>query len=91
MEAESITIRPLTVAGAAQVRQALFSRALLLPVELRPVNHAASTNAAILPMKRHGQFLNCRLAEKRGIQIFEAGDIRVMVLFFITTQGFLAP
>ena len=50
MEAESILekmIRPLTVAGAAQVRQSVKGT-LLLPVELRPVNHAASTNTGIL-------------------------------------------
>ena len=40
-----LTIRPLTVAGAAQVRDGLFKRPLLLPVELRCVNHTASTNA----------------------------------------------
>ncbi len=40
--------RPLTVAGAAQVRLAGISRTLLLPVELRHVNHTASTNARIL-------------------------------------------
>ena len=40
-------IRPLTVAGAAQVRQTVVG-ALLLPVELRPVNQAASTNTGIL-------------------------------------------
>jgi len=41
-------IRPLTVAGAAQVRWAVVSLDLLLPVELRRVNHAASTNERIL-------------------------------------------
>ena len=41
-------MRPLTVAGAAQVRQTKFGRALLLPVELRRVNHTASTNGRIL-------------------------------------------
>ena len=41
-------IRPLTVAGAAQVRLAGISFTLLLPVELRRVNHAASTNIQIL-------------------------------------------
>jgi len=39
-----LTIRPLTVAGAAQVRLAVVSVTLLLPVELRRVNHVASTN-----------------------------------------------
>ena len=38
--------RPLTVAGAAQVRFAVDSLTPLLPVELRRVNHSASTNAA---------------------------------------------
>ena len=41
-------MRPLTVAGAAQVRRTLCGRTLLLPVELRRVNHTASTNAGIL-------------------------------------------
>ena len=41
-------IRPLTVAGAAQVRLAGLSFTLLLPVELRRVNHVASTNIGIL-------------------------------------------
>ena len=41
-------IRPLTVAGAAQVRFAAVSLTLLLPVELRRVNHVASTNLVIL-------------------------------------------
>ena len=41
-------IRPLTVAGAAQAgRQRCVQRAFfLLPVELQPVNQAASTNSA---------------------------------------------
>jgi len=43
-----MTIRPLTVAGAAQVRLAVVSVTLLLPVELRRVNHVASTNSGIL-------------------------------------------
>jgi hypothetical protein len=38
------TVRLLTVAGAAQVRSAQCERSLLLPVELRCVNHTASTN-----------------------------------------------
>ncbi len=37
-------IRPLTVAGAAQVRRGLDGPTLLLPVELPCVNHTASTN-----------------------------------------------
>lgn len=37
-------IRPLTVAGAAQVRRAHDEPTLLLPVELPCVNHRASTN-----------------------------------------------
>ena len=37
-------IRPLTVAGAAQVRRARDEPTLLLPVELSCVNHRASTN-----------------------------------------------
>lgn len=41
-------IRPLTVAGAAQVRFGVGRLALLLPVELQRVNHTASTNIAIL-------------------------------------------
>jgi len=40
--------RPLTVAGAAQVRIVLENITLLLPVELRHVNHTASTNTRIL-------------------------------------------
>ena len=38
-------IRPLTVAGAAQVRPARDGLPLLLPVELPYVNHRTSTNA----------------------------------------------
>ena len=41
-------IRPLTVAGAAQVGFALDARRFLLPVELRHANHTASTNVLIL-------------------------------------------
>ena len=41
-------IRPLTVAGAAQAGHAMFGGTSLLPVELRYVNHTASTNGAIL-------------------------------------------
>ncbi len=41
-------IRPLTVAGAAQVRLGVERIPLLLPVELRHVNHTASTNNRIL-------------------------------------------
>jgi hypothetical protein len=41
-------IRPLTVAGAAQVGFAFVARRALLPVELRHANHTASTNAPIL-------------------------------------------
>jgi chromosome segregation ATPase len=37
--------RLLTVAGAAQVRSAQCELPLLLPVELRRVNHTASTNS----------------------------------------------
>ena len=37
-------IRPLTVAGAAQARCAMAGGNSLLPVELRCVNHTASTN-----------------------------------------------
>ena len=48
----NLATRPLTVAGAAQVRSAVTSPALLLPVELRPVNQAASTNARILQPNR---------------------------------------
>jgi hypothetical protein len=44
-------IRPLTVAGAAQVGAALFVHCFLLPVELRHANHTASTNALILEPK----------------------------------------
>ena len=40
--------RPLTVAGAAQVRLASDGISLLLPVELRHANHTASTNLRIL-------------------------------------------
>ena len=43
--AEPVKVRPLTGAGAAQVRFGLVGLTLLLPVELRRVNHAASTNA----------------------------------------------
>ena len=41
-------IRPLTVAGAAQAGCAMFDASSLLPVELRHVNHTASTNSGIL-------------------------------------------
>ncbi len=41
-------IRPLTVAGAAQARCAMSGGTSLLPVELRYVNHTASTNRGIL-------------------------------------------
>ena len=41
-------IRPLTVAGAAQAGPTMFGGTSLLPVELRYVNHTASTNGAIL-------------------------------------------
>ena len=41
-------IRPLTVAGAAQAGHAMFGATSLLPVELRYVNHTASTNGVIL-------------------------------------------
>ena len=44
-------IRPLTVAGAAQVGHAHVSRRALLPVELRHANHTASTNPLILGRK----------------------------------------
>jgi hypothetical protein len=48
----------LTVAGAAQVgRWAVAQIALLLPVELRHVNHAASTNGRILGGKTTCPFL----------------------------------
>jgi hypothetical protein len=38
--------RPLTVAGAAQVKDRRVRHPLLLPVELRHANHTASTNTA---------------------------------------------
>lgn len=41
-------IRPLTVAGAAQAGHTMFGETSLLPVELRYVNHTASTNGVIL-------------------------------------------
>ena len=41
-------IRPLTVAGAAQAGCVMVDRTSLLPVELRHVNHTASTNNGIL-------------------------------------------
>ncbi len=41
-------IRPLTVAGAAQAGPTMFGGTSLLPVELRYVNHTASTNGVIL-------------------------------------------
>ena len=47
VEGESVAIRPLTVAGAAQARCIPYGGAtFLLPVELQHVNHAASTNSA---------------------------------------------
>ena len=51
MDASGIdcAIRPLTVAGAAQVRQSATRLTTLLPVELRRVSHTASTNLQILP------------------------------------------
>ena len=45
---EDRVIRPLTVAGAAQAGHATVVVAFLLPVELPPVNQAASTNSLIL-------------------------------------------
>src|SRR5207237_10168958 len=44
-------IRPLTVAGAAQVGFAAVPHRFLLPVELRHANHTASTNPLILGPK----------------------------------------
>jgi FtsZ-binding cell division protein ZapB len=44
-------IRPLTVAGAAQVGAVKVSPCFLLPVELRHANHTASTNVLILDRK----------------------------------------
>ena len=41
-------IRPLTVAGAAQVGWARAALRFLLPVELRHANHTAGTNIGIL-------------------------------------------
>jgi len=46
-------MRPLTVAGAAQVGSVLAARRFLLPVELRHANHTASTNAFILEGNAH--------------------------------------
>ena len=51
-------IRPLTVAGAAQVRPAVDSIALLLPVELQRVNHTASTNGGEFTSERFGKPYN---------------------------------
>ena len=48
MKEEFRGIRPLTVAGAAQVGNGPLPGSVLLPVELRHVNHTASTNALIL-------------------------------------------
>ena len=48
MEPEPGSVRPLTVAGAAQVRLADVTPSLLLPVELRYANHSASTNGRIV-------------------------------------------
>ena len=48
MEPEPGSVRPLTVAGAAQVRLADVPPSLLLPVELRHANHSASTNGPIV-------------------------------------------
>jgi hypothetical protein len=53
-------MRPLTVAGAAQVRLAGDSVSLLLPVELQRVNHTASTNACILPCPAFRKPYNAR-------------------------------
>lgn len=47
------TNRPLTVAGAALVRLVLADIAPQLPVELRYVNHTASTNRPILGALTH--------------------------------------
>ena len=50
-------IRPLTVAGAAQVRPVRDGPALLLPVELPCVNHTASTNnQEFTSVNRHGLY-----------------------------------
>lgn len=47
VEGESVAIRPLTVAGAAQARCTPdWGATSLFPVELRHVNHTASTNSA---------------------------------------------
>ena len=54
-------IRPLTVAGAAQVRFDLDRQTLLLPVELRRVNHTASTNRADFSAQQLSQTLQCSI------------------------------
>ena len=56
-------IRPLTVAGAAQARLAPWTvPSSLLPVELRRVNHGASTNGQSL---RHGANAEAGIASDR--------------------------
>lgn len=51
-EAESITTRPLDRCGGSAGEHFASTKHLLLPVELRNVNHVASTNAIILAVKK---------------------------------------
>ena len=56
-------IRPLTVAGAAQAGSTLCGGTFLLPVELRHVNHTASTNGRILrPFTTHNPTIETCMA-----------------------------
>ena len=56
-------IRPLTVAGAAQVRQTLDEPTLLLPVEPPCVNHTASTNGSeFTSLNRLGPYNVCPMS-----------------------------
>ena len=56
------------MAGAAQVRFAVASFTLLLPVELRRVNHTTSTNEKILARKRIAKPYNaCSMSNQSQI------------------------
>jgi uncharacterized protein (TIGR02449 family) len=52
-------ILPLTVAGAAQVSSSRVGESLLLPVELRHVNHTAGTNTGHFRLKPDTKPYNC--------------------------------
>lgn len=78
-------MRPLTVAGAAQVRFAWLSFTLLLPVELRRVNHDASTNAAILVSYCRIPFFAGGSIAKSGLSEAFGGTISTLCVVQILT------